>query len=300
MKTQFLKHGLLLAAMAATTLSYGQAKKKTVRDSSPNSNYMTSSVTNGQQVEEFRTNWDGVVYKAKFVNNSITELNVDGEEIPASGWSKYSDVIAKIKEQIRRDKIQAKKDQAQAARDMVQAKRDQEQAGRDQLQAKRDAEQAQKDAVQAKRDAEQAQRDQSGAGEAQLQAKRDQEQAAKDMAQAKLDQEQAAKDQLQAKKDQEQAAKDQIQAKKDQEQARQDQLLLKALLTDLVKDKIIATDKDVHDLTLNTEEMTVNGKKQPEAVFTKYKDKYKRFSHLNLSYGNADGVRTYQGLHFSN
>ncbi|MEO7878283.1 hypothetical protein [Mucilaginibacter sp.] len=41
MKTKFLKHGLLLAAMAATTLSYGQAKKKTVRDNSPNSNYMT-------------------------------------------------------------------------------------------------------------------------------------------------------------------------------------------------------------------------------------------------------------------
>ncbi|RWY49327.1 hypothetical protein [Mucilaginibacter gilvus] len=300
MKTKFLKQGLLLAAMAATTLSYGQAKKKTVRDNSPNSNYMTTSRSNGQEVEEFRTNWNGVIYKAKFVIDKMTELYIDGEQIPAAKWGDYSTVLTKIKEQIKRDKIQAKKDQEQAARDMVQAKRDQEQAGRDQLQAKRDAEQAQKDALQAKRDAEQAQRDQAGAGEAQVQAKRDQERAKLDQLQAKKDQEQAAKDMVQAKRDQEQAAKDQIQAKKDQEQARQDQLLMKALIGDLIKDKIIDNEKSLHDLTLNNEEMTVNGKKQPEAVFAKYKEKYKRFTHLNFSYGNADGVHTYQGLHISN
>nr|WP_294944247.1 hypothetical protein [uncultured Mucilaginibacter sp.] len=300
MKTNFLKQCFLLAAMAVTTLSYGQAKKKTVRDNSPHSNYMVTSITNGQQVKEFRTNWNGVVYQAKYVAGKMTELYVDGEQIPAAKWGDYSTVLAKIKEQMKRDEIQAKKDLEQAARDMVQAKRDQEQAGRDQLQAKRDAEQAQKDALQAKLDAEQAQQDQAGAGEAQVQAKRDQERARLDQLQAKKDQEQAAKDMVQAKRDQEQAAKDQMQAKKDQEQARQDQLLLKALITDLVEDKIVDNEKSVHDLTLNTDEMTVNGKKQPEAVFTKYKQKYNRFTHLNFSYGNQDGVRTYQGLHISN
>jgi colicin import membrane protein len=300
MKINFLKQGFLLAAMAVTTLCYGQAKKKTVRDNSPNSNYLITSVTNGQQVEEFRTNWNGVLYKTKFVNDKMTELFVDGEQIPAGKWGDYNTLITKIREQIKRDKIQAKKDQEQAARDMVQVKKDQEQAGRDQLQAKRDAEQAQRDALHAKRDAEQAQRDQAGAGEAQVQAKRDQERARLDQLQAKKDQEQAAKDMVQAKRDQEQAAKDQIQAKKDQEQALQDQLLLKALISDLVKDKIVDNEKGVHDLTLNTDEMTVNGKKQPQAVFTKYKEKYNRFTHLNFSYGNQDGMRTYQGLHISN
>ncbi|OOQ58656.1 hypothetical protein [Mucilaginibacter pedocola] len=294
MKT-FLKGGLFVAAMLAATAGYAQ----TVNDDTPNSNYLTTSNENGKQTEEFRTNWNGVVYKAKFVNNKMTELNIDGQQIPESGWNKYSSVIAKIKEQIRRDKIQAKKDQEQAGRDMLQAKKDQKQAMRDQLQAKRDAEQAQKDAMQAKRDAEQVTRDQAAAQNDQQQAKRDQEQAAKDMVQAKLDQEQAAKDQLQAKRDQEQAARDMVQAKKDMEQAKKDQELLRALVADLVKDKIIATDKDLHTLTLNTDEMTVNGKKQPAAVLEKYKAKYKRFTHLNFSYGNEDGVRTYEGLHIS-
>lgn len=292
MKTKFLKHSLLIAAMAACTCSYGQTRKKVARNNTPNSNYMITSVENGKNMEEFRTDWDGVLYKAKFVSGKMTEFYIDGKQIPASDWAKYDEVITKIKKQIERDKIQARKDQEQAARDMVQAKRDQEQALRDQGQAKRDAEQAVKDALQAKRDAEQAQRDQGDAGVQQLQAKRDQEQAQRDQAQAKRDQEQAMRDQAQAKLDQKQALKD-------QEQARQDQLLMRALISDLVKDKIITSEKDLQTLTLNTDEMTVNGKKQPEAVLNKYKEKYNRFTHLNFSYGNSDGVHTYQGLHIS-
>jgi len=285
MKTKFLKYSLLITTMAISASAYAQTIKKVSDDDRQYSNYDNVTIKNGKQIEEFKTNWNNTFYKAQFVDNKLTELYVDGEQIPPAKWGEYSAVLAKIKEQIRLDKIQAKKDMEQAVRDQQQAKRDQQQAARDQQQAKLDQERAGQDMQQAKRDQEQALRDQQEAGNAQAQAKRDQEQA--------------AKDQIQARKDQEQARLDQIQARKDQEQAKEDQRVMKLMIADLVSDHIINSENNLHTLTLNTDELIVNGKKQPEALFNKYKTKYKRFTRLNFSYGNEDGVRTYQGLHIS-
>jgi hypothetical protein len=128
-----------------------------------------------------------------------------------------------------------------------------------------------------------------------LQAKIDQEQASRDQEQAKRDQEQASRDQVQAKHDQEQAHLDQIQAKKDQERAAEDQRLLKQMTGDLVADHIIPNEDALRELSMNGEEMIVNGVKQPESVFKKYSAKYPRFAQGNTSYEN--GKRQFNGLH---
>ncbi|GAA3969947.1 DUF4407 domain-containing protein [Mucilaginibacter dorajii] len=285
MKTNYLKRSLLIVAMAVTTTTYAQKKAKVDAGDYEYSNYDQTIIRNGKQLEQIKTNWNGTIYKIELVKDKMTDLYVDGEKIPVARWGEYSTVVGKIREQIRKDRIQAKKDQAQALVDQAQARRDQQQALKDQAQAKRDQEQAVRDQEQAKRDQQQAEKDQAEAKEGQVQAQKDQEQA--------------LRDQEQAKKDQEQARLDQIQAKKDQAQAAEDQRQVKLLTADLVKDGIIPNADALHELTLNDEEMTVNGKKQPDTVFNKYKGKYNRFTKLNFSYGNSNGVHTYQGLHIS-
>jgi hypothetical protein len=265
MKTNYLKGSMLLIGMLAITMSAGAQKRDTTKrriyaDRYSNRDEVISS-SPGHEREHVTTNWHGRYYEMTLLNNKMTAFYVEGEKIPEAKWGEYKSVIDGIREQLRRDKIQAKKDQEQAGRDQQQAARDQEQAQRDQVQAQKDQEEA----------------------------KKDQEQAVRDQEQAKKDEEQAARDQEQAKKDQEQAVRDQIQAKQDQEEAAEDQRQLKLLVADLVADKIVPDKDSVRDMTLNPYEMTINGVKQPDEVFKKYRDKYPRFSKGYFSFGEDSG-----------
>ncbi|MGZ3945673.1 MAG: hypothetical protein ACXVJB_12080, partial [Mucilaginibacter sp.] len=88
----------------------------------------------------------------------------------------------------------------------------------------------------------------------------------------------------------------QEQARLDQVQARKDQELMRQLIADLVSDKIVPGEKSLKELTLDSTEMTVNGLKQPDEVFKRYKDKYKRFAGGEFSYENSGNSH---GIHMS-
>jgi hypothetical protein len=122
-------------------------------------------------------------------------------------------------------------------------------------------------------------------------------QAGKDQAQAKLDQEQALKDQAQARTDQEQARKDQEQARIDQQQVAEDQKMMSGMIADLIVDGIVPDQKSLFSLTLSAIGMTVNDKRQPEDIYTRYKAKYSRWASNNFSYGGNQ--QNYNGVHMS-
>jgi hypothetical protein len=235
---------LLLAALLGTSVVYAQSSSK-------KSYHRTESHTNDDNTS-ITTDWKGARYELELVKDKLTELSVDGKEIPQAEWSKYDAAIKDI---------------------MLQLKKDREQAAKDRMQAEKDRAQADKDRAQ---------------------ADRDREQAGKDRAQGELDREQAAKDRIQAEKDRAQAGQDRIQAEKDRAHAAEDKKQMQAMISEMVSDKIIASESGLKDLRITDDEMLVNGKKQDDEVFKKYKAKYSRFTGSNVII-NRNGSRVYTG-----
>lgn len=144
-------------------------------------------------------------------------------------------------------------------------------------QIKRDREQALRDQEQAVRDKLQAERDQAQAGRDRIQAQKDKQQAERDMAQAQRDKLQAERDKLQAERDKEQAQRDKIFAE-------EDRAMLKALVNDVVKDGLAPDEKSVNEVRLDEYEFILNGKKQSDEVFKKYRDKYMKAPGTRFSF----------------
>jgi len=263
-----------LCALSATAQMNIPVKKKP--GSARYTNY--SDIRNGQgkQVEHIQTKWDNKECKIDLVDGKIIGLNVDGKTIPAADWDKYSGLVAGIREQIRKNKIQEKKNEEQARLNQQQQKKNQEQVGRNQ-------EQVRLNEIQAKKNQEQDVKNEAQAKLNQLQEKKNEEQAARN-------QEQAKRNQAQAMRNQNQAHLNELQAKKNQEQATENERVMKLLIGDLVADKIIPDENGLHSLTFNGYEMTVNGVKQPADVFKKYIEKYNRFSKGEFSYSNDGAI----------
>jgi len=268
MKTNYIKCSLWLLAVvfaAMTAKAQTSVTGKTAYNGREYISYDGIRNENGKQVERIQSNMDDKVYKMELVNGKMTELYVDGVKIPAGDWDKYSDAIAAIKEQIRKNKEQAIRNEEQARLNQIQDKKNEEQA-------KRNEEQARLNQVQEKKNEEQ--------------AVRNEEQARLNQIQEKKNEEQVGRNQEQAAKNEERALLNEIQAKKNEAQAAENERMMKQMIADLLSDKIIPNANGLHDLTLNSDEMIINGIKQPDDVFKKYKEKYSGFSKGSFSYKN--------------
>jgi len=289
MKTNYIKCSLWLVAVvftAITVKAQTSVSGKTTYNAGEFNSFDRIHNENGKQVELIQSNMDDKVYKVELVNGKMTELYVDGAKIPVGDWAKYSDAIAAIREQIRKNKEQALRNEEQARLNQIQDKKNEEQAVRNQEQAKLNQGRDKKNQEQAVRNEEQARLNQIQEKKNEKQAVRNEEQARLNEIQEKKNQEQVARNQEQAVRNQEQARLNEIQAKKNEAQAAENERLMKQIIADLISDKIISDANSLHDLTLNNDEMTVNGIKQPDDVFKKYKEKYSQFSKGSFSYHN--------------
>jgi hypothetical protein len=263
MRTNYFKSSILLATFLALTVSLTAQQTATSSE-----RYSQSDEKTGK--ERISIDRNDKTYQIEFADGKMTSLSIDGVSIPKEKWGDYDKIISEIREQIKKDKEQAKLDRIQADKDRDQARLDRLQADKDRELAMKDRDRVRLDRVQADRDREQ--------------AIRDKQQADRDRIQADKDREQAMRDRAQAEKDREQAGRDRIQADKDRAQAEADRKLLADLTADLVSDKLITNTSDLRLLTLTPTEMTVNGVKQPDAVYKKYQEKYNRFAKNSLTY----------------
>ena len=229
---------------------------------------------------------DGHQYKIKMLNDEVTELIVDDKLVPKENYPQYEALINKIRDQIKKDRAQAEEDRKQAMKDREQATKDRAQAEKDRKQAEVDRKQAVKDREEALKNKDKAKLDIE-------QAEKDREQANKDREQAMKDRKQAERDREQAEKDRQQAVLDREQAKKDRIQAEEDRKLIQGLLTDLVKENIVANEKEVFSLVLTEKELLVNGKKQADEIQAKLKSRYLKSPSTVLNYTNMGTSRQF-------
>jgi len=274
MKKNYLKRSLWLAAILLASLgvrAQTQTTAKTAYDEGLNKYYRIRN-EDGKRTERIQTEYEGKIYKMEWVNEKMTSLYVDGEKVPEADWSKYSEVTRRIRQEI---KEQAKRNEEQAKRNMEQAKRNEEQNVRNAEQAKRNEEQARLNELQVKKSQDQAVRNEE-------QEKRNAEQAVRNQEQAKMNAEQGLRNK-------EQAERNALQAQKNAEQAKANAQMIKDITDDLVSDKIISDTNGLDEMKLNEFGMSINGVKQSDEVFRKYKEKYSKFFDGNFHY-SRDGI----------
>jgi hypothetical protein len=268
MKIKKLKFSMLLLAAMVIVIAVNAQKSSPEKKSDRNSSYEVNKDSRGKLKESIRTFDNDKEYRFDLLNGKLTDLYVDGTKITVDRYSEYGEVVNRIKEQVRKDKIRAEIDQARAKNNQKQAIKNQAQAMKEQVDAKLDQKKAMEEQANAKNNREQAMKNEIGLG--------------KDHALVKIDQEHAMKNQ-------EQAEKNEMQARINQQQAFEDERLMKSMVGDLITDGIITDEKDLFSVNLNSTEMTVNGQKQPDEVYPRYKEKYKRFAAGNFNYNNNPG-----------
>src|SRR6201995_2591309 len=239
-----IKKMIWIAAIGLAAMQASAQTKSDITDDNGHNSYDRIHNQNGRQVEEIQMWMHDKAYKVELAGDKMISLSIDGKAIPESDWGRYSDDIAAVKEQIRQNRIQAKKNEEQARLNEIQAKKNQEQATRNELQEKKNEEQAMRNQGQDKLNEVQAKKNEEQARLNKIQEEKNQEQAVRNEEQAKHNQEQAVRNEEQEKLNE-------IQAKKNQEQAEANERFIKSITADLVADKIIPNGNSLHRLTFN-------------------------------------------------
>ncbi len=264
-----LKKPAIISSIAKPELAIPSLPQKAIKDTlprdkdieqkpsnisnSPNDLMVLSDIAenmgNSNPGETIIVEYKGTIYKIIKLNGAISKLYVDGEIIANEKISNYSGVINKIDEQVRRMRAE------QLIRNKEQEQRNVEQAIKNKEQEQRNAEQAILNKKQEERNAEQ----------------------------AVLNKEQELRNAEQAIRNKEQEERNAEQAILNKEQEQRN-IILRSIMDDLVKENIIKDTKSLRSLSLNSEEMLVNGERQSAEVHERYKNKYLKSAEDQYNY----------------
>lgn len=275
---------------------------------------------------KINTTVNGKKYTLVTEDSQVSELYVNGKKIPAEKIKDYKSVTNKILVQTKLDKAQSEKEMAEAASEIEQSKKELEESRIEIEQSNIEIEHAKKELDEnreiTKKDMEQAQIEMQETkiemAQAKVEMEKAQEEMKQDMVQAKKEMEQSQKQIMQAKKEMnqskmkqemkqakiemEQAQKQLIQSKKEMEQSKmqmeqskkemeQSQIMQQKMIDDLIKEHIIKDKKELTSLTLNDQELIVNGVRQSDAMYKKFRAKYAREKNFSMMYNNTEEVK---------
>ena len=230
----------------------------------------------------------GEKYRIRVIDNKITELEINGKKQPETEFAKYDSMVTAILEQIAKDQAQAEKDRRQADKDRERADRDRARADLERAEAEKEREKAELDRDRADEERKQAdlqrkqadlQRHQADLERKQAEAERernheDRERAEHAREDAAVARKQAELQRAEAERDRERAQLDRKRAEVDRARAEEDRKLLESLIDDLVSEKLIKSKNGAFEIQLTTDALTIDGKKQPDALHQKYKSKF--------------------------
>jgi beta-lactamase regulating signal transducer with metallopeptidase domain len=265
------------------------------------------------------TTVNGKKYTLVTEDNEVSELYINGKKIPAEKMKDYKSVTSKILLQTKLDKAQSEKELAEAASEIEQSKKELEESKAEIEQSNIEMQRAKKEMDEdkeiAKKEMEKAQVEMQQSKLEMARAKVEMEQAQKemklDMVQAKNDIEQSQKQVMKAQKEMEQSKMKQEmqqakvemeQAKKEMEQSKiqmqqskremkQSQLLQEKIIDDLINEHIIKGRMELSSLKLNNQELSVNGVKQPDAIYKRFKEKYVKDKNFSMMFNNSEEVK---------
>ncbi|QRQ99671.1 M56 family metallopeptidase [Dyadobacter sandarakinus] len=250
---------------------------KTKKDAAVTKIHSADVYTPSEGVATYNVHMDGKQYDIVRKNGKIISLDVDGREIPASEYEKYSDVLARIEKNVKEAHEQAEKERTEAEHRREEAGEQRREADNQRLEAAKsraEADERKQEATIMRVQAEQVR----------LNAEQMRKQADVMREQAGQMRQEAEKMRVEAEKSREQAAEMRKEAEKTREEFEKKQA---ALIEDLLKNGIIKDTKQLSYL-LSEEEFVVNGASQPEEI-------RKRFSSKYLSNPTGEMVYNYKG-----
>lgn len=257
-------------------------QQQSVKDTVP-----TEENYRGHHNGTISTTRDGKRYEVYLRNDEIIALYIDDKRIPDDKIGDYKQSVGQI--------IKEEEDRAAAAREEARHAR------REAEVARREAEEARSHAERERREANEG-RERAERNEHEARERRENEERNVDRIREHREMQENRENAERSRRDAEEARREADRARertefsreraeearhRAEEARRENERMVKEMVSDLKDQGLIKDDKEL-SFSISSDELIVNGKKQPESVHAKFKEKYIKEPSTKISYSHKD------------